>query len=236
MDTNVEGMTKWGSYADNWDGEGARHFQENKRRLYRASVNYVDSQISQLLDRLDDKLDSDPTIIVTSDHGEALWEHSELDSANFYDSRPAYSVGHGGTPYESISKVPILYKNVEFASEKCSTIDIFPTLLSDKSIDVPDGITGHSHGEPLPARRTLLTEGSRYGYEKKAVSHQGYKVIHSKGDHTTLGFELPSETPVQLPDDVESELTRELPPWPEGDDVRKVSNHVQNQLENLGYK
>lgn len=236
VDDDLAGIRSWGSYADTWKGDAAQQFQENKRRLYRASVKYVDSQISQLLDRLDDKLHSDPTVIVTSDHGEALWEHPELDSANFYDSRPAYSVGHGGTPYESISKVPILYKNVEFASETCTTIDILPTLLSDKSIDVPDGITGHSHSEPLPAQRTLLTEGSRYGYEKKAVYNSEYKLIHSKGDDTTLGFEIPGETTVQLPDDVESELMRRLPPWPGGDEVRAVSSQVQSQLRDLGYK
>jgi arylsulfatase A-like enzyme len=189
-----------------------------------------------LLDRLDDKLHAEPTVVVTSDHGEALWEHPELDAANFYDSRPAYSVGHGGTPFESISKVPILSKNVEFASETCTTIDILPTLLSEKSIEVPDGITGHAHSEPLPAQRTLLTEGSRYGYEKKAVYNSEYKLIRSKGDDTTLGFEIPGETTVQLPDDVESELMRRLPPWPGGDEVRTVSTQVQSQLEDLGYK
>ncbi|WP_434530800.1 sulfatase-like hydrolase/transferase [Haloarcula sp. NS06] len=236
VDDDLDGITKWGDYADNWDGKGAEYFQEHKKRLYRASVNYVDSQISKLIGRLGGKLHTDPTVIVTSDHGEALWEHPELDSANFYDSRPAYSVGHGGTPYESISRVPILYKNTEFSSEDCSTIDIFPTLLSDKSIDIPDGVTGHSHSDPFPAQRMLLTEGSRYGYEKKAIYDSDYKMIRSNGDDTTLGFEIPSETTVQLPDGVESELTQQLPPWPEGDKVREVSNQVQTQLENLGYK
>jgi len=236
VDEDLDGITKWGSYADTWDGDGAEYFQENKKRLYRASVSYVDSQISKLLDHLDAMLPADPTVIVTSDHGEALWEQSELDSANFYDSRPAYSVGHGGTPYESIARIPILYKNTEFSGEDCSTIDIFPTLLSERSIDVPDGISGHSHTDSLPAQRTLLTEGSRYGYEKKAVYDSEYKLIHSNGDHTTLGFEIPDETTLQLPDDVKSELMRQLPPWPEGDEVREVSDQVQTQLENLGYK
>jgi arylsulfatase A-like enzyme len=236
VDGRIDGITNWGGYADNWTGDSARRFQEHKRRLYRASVKYVDAQIARLLDRLDDKLHAEPTVVVTSDHGEALWEHPELDAANFYDSRPAYSVGHGGTPFESISKVPILSKNVEFASETCTTIDILPTLLSEKSIEVPDGITGHAHSEPLPAQRTLLTEGSRYGYEKKAVYNSEYKLIRSKGDDTTLGFEIPGETTVQLPDDVESELMRRLPPWPGGDEVRTVSTQVQSQLEDLGYK
>ena len=236
VDDDLDGITKWGGYADTWNGDGAEYFRENKKRLYRASVNYVDSQLSKLMERLDAKLHADPTVIVTSDHGEALWEHSELDSTNFYDSRPAYSVGHGGTPYESISRVPILYKNTEFSSEDCSTIDIFPTLLSDRSISIPDEISGHSYSDSVPSERMLLTEGSRYGYEKKAIYDSEYKIIHSNGDHTTLGFEVPSETMVELPDDVESDLMQQLPPWPEGNEVREVSNQVQTQLENLGYK
>lgn len=63
------------------------------RAKYDSSVHYLDLQLGRVIDRV---RQSDPNtfIVVTSDHGEELWEHG--------------SIGHGKTVYEELTRVPLI--------------------------------------------------------------------------------------------------------------------------------
>jgi arylsulfatase A-like enzyme len=234
VDLDIPRISTW-DYTDTAEGPDAERYRTHRERLYRAAVEYVDDELDAFLDDVSDRVDDDPAVIVTADHGEAFWEHATFDAERFYDSRPAYCVGHGGTPYESISRVPLRGRGIEFDDRPTSLIDIAPTLLEEVGIDFPGEMTGYSHQQSVPGDRTLLTESARYGHEKKAVTAPDWKLVVSLGDECRVGFSLPEETPAELPESVQSDLEAELPPWPEGGDARTVSGSVQKRLEQLGY-
>jgi len=234
VDLDIPRISQW-DYTDTAEGPDVDRYRTHRTRLYEAAVDYVDDEIETFLARMSGRVNADPAVIVTGDHGEAFWEHATFDAERFYDSRPAYCVGHGGTPYESISRVPLHTSGIEFEGGPTSLIDIAPTLLEKVGIAVPEGMTGYSHRNPVPEDRALLTESARYGHEKKAVTAGEWKLLVSIGDECRVGFSLPEETPADLPESVRSDLEAELPPWPEGGDARTVSGSVQRRLEHLGY-
>ncbi len=94
--------------------------------LYASEIEYVDSVIGELvkdLDRVD--LRDHTILIVTSDHGENLIEHSRFNS--FFR--------HGLLTYQTETKVPFLISSPGLLdagmriSEPASQLDVFPTLL-----------------------------------------------------------------------------------------------------------
>jgi arylsulfatase A-like enzyme len=234
VDLDIPDITGW-DYTDTAEEADIERYRTHRRRLYDAAVEYVDDEIEAFLTQLSGRLDADPAVIVTGDHGEAFWEHAAFDAERFYDSRPAYCVGHGGTPYESIVRVPLLGQHVAFDGGPASLIDITPTVLEEVGIDIPDDMTGYPHQRNVPDDRTLLTESARYGHEKKAITIEGWKLLVSIGDDRRIGFDLPEERPAELPKDVRATLEADLPPWPEGGEAQTVSGSVQKRLEHLGY-
>ena len=234
VDPGIENLTRW-DYTGTEEGAAARRYRENKRRLYRASTDYVDDRVGKFLERLRRQVD-EPVCLITSDHGEALWEHSEADARRFQDPRGAYAVGHGGTPYEAVARVPICAVNLEIADGPASLVDVFPTVLSRAGVDGPTHESARDLAEPRPADRPLLVESARYGHEKKATYQDGYKLLVSRGDHCSVGYSLPEERETDLPPDVEETLRSALPPWPDGGQPRRVDGAVSERLEDLGYR
>lgn len=235
VDRNIPNITTW-DYTDGIENEAAERYRDHRRRLYRAGVDYVDDSLAAFLDDLTGRLETDPTVVITSDHGEALWEHADFDATHFYDSRPAYDVGHGGTPYESVACVPLVGHNVDVTGENPSLVDVAPTILHQVGIEPPATMDGHPLTEEVPADRIRLVEAARYGYERKAAYRGGWKLVVSRGDDEMVGFSLPEETPSALPDDVRADLQAALPPWPDGETERTVDGAVQRRLEAIGYK
>lgn len=235
IDRDVEGLTRWRYETDPDPGPEGEHFREHRRRLYRAAADYVDDQLAALGDVITGR--DDVALVVTADHGEALWEWTRFDAARFADSRPAHCVDHGGTPYESLARVPLVVDGLDVhAAGPVSLIDLAPTLLEKlgHTDAVPAGGTSLLTGPP--ADRVLLTEAARYGHEKKAVYLDEWKLLVSNGDDTAVGFRLPEEEVVQLPDQVERRLTDALPAWPDGDrPEQQVSGIARDRLEDLGY-
>lgn len=91
-----------------------------KNDLYGGEVAYVDEVLGKFLKVLLERKNKRWTIIITSDHGEDLYEHGE-------DT-------HGILLYNSVRKVPFIfydsdkgYKN--FKNSPKSVIDIFPTVI-----------------------------------------------------------------------------------------------------------
>ena len=180
---------------------------------------------------------------MTGDHGEGFWEHAALDAEHFVDTRPAYCVRHGGTPYECISRVPLLVDGVSLdavqSDSPVSLIDVAPTILEMVGLTDRASTRGCSLLHEIPRDRIVLTESARYGYEKKAVYYDGWKLIVSRGDDISLGFSLPEERCTAVPSEIEPTMTEALPPWPATDGTgaeQTVSKTVEKRLENLGYK
>ena len=106
---------------------------ERLRGLYDGQLRYVDEQIGLLLAELRERgLYDDSLIVVTSDHGDAFYEHG--------------AISHSTTPYEELVRVPLLVKlpGNRFAGRTVDAqvrlIDVFPTVL--KAVGIQDDVPG----------------------------------------------------------------------------------------------
>ncbi|WP_396611354.1 sulfatase-like hydrolase/transferase [Haloferax sp. S1W] len=239
VDDEIPDIQTWDYTTVSNPGPEGERYRSHRKRLYRAALAFVDDRLAQLHADLTDRLDGDVALLVTGDHGEAFWEYTDFDARHFADSRPAYCVDHGGTPYESLTRVPLATIGLDVAAVDdglASLVDLAPTLLDAAGLADELSTTGTSLSRGIPADRTVLVESARYGHEKKAAYADGWKLIVSQGDDESVGFQLPDETPTDLPADIERRLSEALPAWPNGEhaDVR-VSGMAQERLEDLGY-
>jgi hypothetical protein len=242
VDASIPEITSW-DYAADPDPDGAgRRYRRHRKRLYRAALAYVDDQLARLHADLSRRLDGDVLFVVTADHGEAFWEHAAFDAARFADSRPAYCVDHGGTPYESLVRVPLAVDGIGFDASpaddegRASLVDLAPTLLDAAGLAEDFPATGASLRDAVPRSRVPIVESTRYGHEKKAAYAGEWKLVASKGDGERAGFRLPEEEPAELPPGVESRLAESLPPFPDGESAdARVSGMARQRLEDLGY-
>jgi arylsulfatase A-like enzyme len=122
---------------------------------YRGEVSFVDEWLGKLLDLLEvEGLRENTIVVVVADHGEALGDHGE-----YFE--------HNRTVYEETVRVPMIihFPGSEFAVERVATpvgtVDIFPTLLEQLDLPLPEGTDGRSlvpllRGEEPEARDTYV--------------------------------------------------------------------------------
>jgi len=232
VDDTVAGLQNW-RYNQTVDcDEDCEYYREQRRRLYRASVDYVDDALAGFADSLDERV-ADPLLLITADHGEALWDHVAFDVEQFGGGG---CVGHGGAPYEALARVPLLTNREWEFDDNVSLIDIAPTLADCVGIDGPK-LPGCSLLAEGSDKRTVLVEGSLSGYEKKAIYSGQHKLIVSRGDDVEVGYSLPEEERTDLPEETRQAMLDDLPPWPDGEGVEtEVAGVVEDRLEKLGYK
>ena len=108
------------------------------RGLYDGEVAFADHQVGTVLGLLDSlNLMQSTVIIVTSDHGEILYDHE-----NYF--------GHDIGLYDECLKVPLLIYSPEFndvpkrISQTVQTLDILPTIADLLSFKVPEKVQGQS--------------------------------------------------------------------------------------------
>jgi hypothetical protein len=212
---------------------------------YRAALDYVEDQLREVVSRLRD----DTLVVITGDHGEGLGEHHERANS-ITDSRPngggghRGNVGHGGTPFDAVARVPVGVSHPEGRSLLptggwASLRDLAPTLASEAVAD-PE-ITGQTWRTPIPEDRTVLCEGVRFGVERKAAYGGDLKVIRSEADDETFTARVDRSEPGERflddpPSDERDRLLAVLPDaWEDFDTTREVGPVVQDQLEALGY-
>jgi arylsulfatase A-like enzyme len=89
--------------------------------LYDACIRYTDTEIGEVLDFLDGAgLRDETVVIITSDHGEAFWEHG--------------AGSHGWTVHDEEIKVPLIFNNRSLyptarrIDEQVSLLDLVPTI------------------------------------------------------------------------------------------------------------
>jgi len=114
---------------------------------YAGEISYTDHHIGRLMDYLRETgILENALVVVTTDHGESLWEHGE----NF---------DHGWEVYDStiravcLMRFPGGWSGGLRPEELVSIIDVMPTVLGYLGLPLPDGIDG----EPIPV--SLLAGG-----------------------------------------------------------------------------
>ena len=184
------------------DSEKFRDYKENRVLLYDNMIRYVDHSIENFHNSLKDMGLADSTIfMVTADHGEAFWEHAELQAGNFYTQGDVSGVGHGQVVFREVIEVPLLLSGpVPEKKDKgwVSTVDIVPTVIHMLGISHKMRFDGFNIFE-TDGKRPLLSEASGSGYEKKALSIGKYKLIYSKDDGIEWVFDLENDPHEQNP-------------------------------------
>lgn len=232
VDESIADLENWQFQTDVDCGRECQNYRENRRRLYRASIDYVDNALASFETKLHGQLDN-PLLVVTADHGEAHWEHLEFDIEHFDGSG---CVDHGGAPYEEVARVPLLTNADWSLNGLTSLVDLPATFADLTGIEFPE-TSGRSLCEEQTDDRFVLIEGSLRGHEKKAVYHRNYKLLTSKGHNVEIGYTLPEETMTELPNEVYESLCEQIPAWPdESTSETEVSSVVEDRLEKLGYK
>lgn len=235
VDSSIPNIRTWDYHQDREpDAEGQR-YRKHRRRLYQASVEYVDDCLQEYADELNE-ISSESLLFVTSDHGESHWENVDTELDHFEGNG---CVGHGGTPYEPLARVPLLTDGLEFESEytsPVSLVDIVPTLLELVGIEDALSTSGVPLTKSIAEERPVFVEGNLSNIETKAVYRGTSKLIASSTSER-VEFELPDETPVELPSETEQKLLAALPDWSKSSgEGTEVSEVVEDRLEKLGYK
>jgi arylsulfatase A-like enzyme len=222
--------------------------------LYDAEVRSTDDQLGRLLEALDELSPGPRTLaIVTSDHGEGLWDHGWLQ--------------HGALLYEEAVRVPLVLRwpgriapGLRPAGP-VSLIDVLPTLLGLLGLE-PGGpeLRGTDlgplldGGAPDPDRRVFLqrqpftpglVDHRRLAGVSRAVRWRHWKLIDSPRE---LGIELfdlerdpqERESVASQHPDLAASLMRELEDWRRGlrerpEPREPLPEELRRGLEALGY-
>jgi arylsulfatase A-like enzyme len=220
--------------------------RERFNRYYDDRIAAVDALIGRLLGELDALGLSDKVVVaVTSDHGEALWEHG--------------FAGHGcpGPPFEELVRVPLIIRGPAHGAEggrrtdqPVSAVDVAPTLLTLAGLTPPAGMDGYLlpglGGESRPPSTPIFVHCD----QNLAVRVGRYKLITSRKPGTSDAvYDLerdPGETNNVLAngDGISDLLRRQAAAyWTEGaagvggsEDKREdLDDSARDRLRALGY-
>lgn len=150
----------WGTAQGWWDSDAERHRVEgyfaDYERLYDGAILYWDGQVRRLLRAIETTGQAGNTlVIVTSDHGEQLFEHG------FF--------GHGNAAFDECLRVPLIVLDPRTSDGgtslreggAASLVDVLPTLCARLGLPVPDGAQGVDLAADGSAPRdTVYTEGT----------------------------------------------------------------------------
>jgi arylsulfatase A-like enzyme len=171
------------------DGPDVRHLLN----LYDGNIRFVDDQIGRVLDTAQDKAElEDSLVILTSDHGEAFFQHG--------------AQGHNAHVFEEMVHVPMIFSapgSTLFAGGTVQTpvslLDIMPTLIDlvglaplEKKLDGTSLAPFLGADPPHRPERTLFYS-SRYKDEldrvQFAVRSDGYKLVVKRGNAALYDME-----------------------------------------------
>jgi arylsulfatase A-like enzyme len=223
------------------------------RELYRAEVRHVDHEVGRLLDAVRAAgFDRGALIVITSDHGEELWDHGSFE--------------HGHTLYDELLRVPLIVKFPEGdptaatcpsrVTTPLSIASIHSSLLSTAGLPEAEGPELPPSLQQLCASngpsRPVIGSGTIYYEDRAAVVFDGLKYIRTSGADDEELYRLdrdPGEKRSILADCarcvergrrlIEEHFARAaslrarlaIPPSSEGE----LSGEARRQLEALGY-
>ena len=220
--------------------EVTEEYLTSLRETYDQAVRYTTDQIGRLLEELGEEVVDEALVIVTSDHGEELYEHEGFAHA--------YSV------FEEVVRVPLIVKEpgqmrAARLSEAVSLVDIYPTVLDLLEIRVrhqvdglPLPLTGGRDAETDPDRAFLFGVHWEKRARAEAIQVGGLKLIdvfsdyqspdrdYQSPDRRVLVFELeedPGERTnlIELRRDIVKKLRRRK--------KRLLSWHLENGFETV---
>lgn len=146
--------------------------------LYDGDIANTDRAMGGLLMTLrDEGVLAHAIVVVTSDHGEDVWDHDAVNIPR-----------HGHTLYEEIVHVPLLMRAPGLlpagtrVKTPISLIDLAPTLLGLAGLPPRRSMRGQNMAGALragqePEVRPILSEAVRYGPPRFAWRRDGLKVI-----------------------------------------------------------
>lgn len=146
---------------------------ERQQALYDAEVLQVDRGLGELFAYLESSgLDEHTIVILTSDHGEGLWQRSSMDgwvNTGRHENQliPELYRGHGEQLYEELVHVPLVFRGPGVPAGRrdarpTSLIDVYPTLFALLDLAPPAGLQGRDlFSETPPARDDLYSHCSR---------------------------------------------------------------------------
>jgi arylsulfatase A-like enzyme len=209
---------------------------------YDEELLFVDRELGRLLAGLQQRgLLEDTLVVLTSDHGEELFDHGGFE--------------HGHTLFQELLHVPLIFWGPGVApgriDEPVSLVDVLPTLLDALGLPADADLAGRSLWPLLterarPPETSFFAEGTLHGIDRKALVRWPWKLVASEGEAPRL-YDLSRDPGEQRdlaaaePDRV-AQLLKEL-----GDGVARaaagrstqvparVDAEIRKQLEALGY-
>ena len=223
--------------------EAAEGDIDTLERLYRGEIEYFDRQLGNLLERLDETIGSEETLLVfTSDHGEAFNEKGRV----FHP---------GSALYEENIRVPMMIDGPEISGGEIespvSHIDLVPTILNRAGIEAPKSVDGRDiAGYDCDATSDRIVFTESYDHEDGGLmgTDGEYKLIRDLETGEDLFCRRNSEPEkINQPDETES-IAYDRLAGALDDHVQSVTNaevaatdgeiseNVRLQLRKLGYK
>lgn len=147
-------------------------YQKLIKTLYRAEIHYIDHILGIFFKYLKKKkLYNQINLVLTADHGEALFEHN--------------LIGHNASLYEELINIPLIIKPSNLEKNKfsninilCQSIDLAPTILDLYHLSEPK-FKGKSLIHALKEEKNFKEPK----YVISAVLHNNYRVYNAYSDH-----------------------------------------------------
>jgi choline-sulfatase len=164
---------------------------------YRGALEAYDDQLGALLAALErDDLDERTVVILTSNHGEELFEHPAPVQG---EPRSDFTLqlGHAELQYETVLRVPLLIRDPlvdapHAIEQPVELLDLAPTILARADIPPPHDLVGQSL---LPLMG--LAEGSYEGREVYTFANPRFATLR-RGPHKLIHRQQPGEPLRQL--------------------------------------
>ena len=166
--------------------------------LYDGDIAFADFHFGRLIEDLKESSQYDNTVIVlTSDHGEELWDHGD--------------VYHGHTLYEELLRIPLLVKLTQscHAGEQRTSIingiDLAPTLLDFVNAPPEKRFQGTTF---LPLIRSRMPEDRlgyaslqsiKYGRDQRTAKDLDLKLYEKLEAGSRVWFDLKNDAEEQRP-------------------------------------
>ncbi len=246
-----------------YEGFSPEQKERGIRRLamqYASEVSYTDHHVARLLDDLARRGLLDETlVVVTTDHGECLWEHGE-------------EFDHGRTVYQATMhavcamRLPGGELGGTRVDELIAGIDVLPTILDLLDLELPAGVDGESvplrsvgegiaprvrFGEATKPRSQAETDPRWTNIRKARCIRDGrhkyvwtpylgtqelYDVVGDPRETTNL-LEAPTDETLRLAADMRARLeawTDSAQPLPSAFDSSQTEESIR-RLRSLGY-
>ena len=171
----------WMDYHIMWESRrsfpGKRYFQR-LNSLYESAIRHVDAQVGRLLDAIEKFGGRQNTVtFLTSDHGEAFYEHDRWQHGAYYDF------------HEEILRVPLLIDVPDFdggrVPHQVELLDLAPTILDLAEIKPDPVMEGDSmvkmmRGKEGRESKVVITEMVDLNWYCASLRTEGHKYIYSE--------------------------------------------------------